>query len=77
MFLVGDVRLQGIDISGDFRPYRIPISSGSIFGGLDVVIHLFGCCRRRSNCAATKKTAPARMAAPGLDDRFHESCQLS
>jgi hypothetical protein len=48
MFLVGNIRLQGIDVSGDFRSHRIPISSGGIFGGLNVVIYLFGCCRRRS-----------------------------
>jgi len=48
MFLVGDISLQGIDVSGNFRSYRTPISSGGIFGGLDVAIYFFGCCRRRS-----------------------------
>jgi len=48
MLFVGNIGLQSIDVSRDLRSHCIPISSGGIFGGFNVVIYLFGCCRRCS-----------------------------
>jgi hypothetical protein len=45
MLRSGGARLQGVNIGGDFRSYRGPVSNGRVANGLDVLIHLFGCLR--------------------------------
>jgi hypothetical protein len=59
---LSNIRLQRIDVSGDFRSHRAPIPPSGIFGGSDVVIYLFCCCRRAARACSLRVTTLSRAS---------------